>query len=128
MEAEELMIGDWVLDKAVSEKPVQVLQINLKNVHYEHEKGYISVGTEIIEPVPLTHEILEKNGFEREGGASRCKFDKWWLSILHWNKGRLELIISDDSTKLYTLDIDLKYVHQLQHALRLLGINKNIEL
>ena len=72
-----------------------------------------------IEPIPLTSEILEKNGFVIESRdyhgepLQYCKLvDGLWIDISGENffEGKLE------------------YVHQLQHALRLCGIEKEIEL
>lgn len=48
MKPTELQIGDWIL---YGDKPVRVLQLS-ENV----KDGWV-------EPIPLTPEILEKNGF-----------------------------------------------------------------
>ena len=81
MKASELMIGDWVLDKTVSDKPVQVEQINEQNVHYQRGNGYMSAGVELLEPIPLTAEILEQNGF-----VTKDKPDNWtgYRSYTYW--------------------------------------------
>ena len=49
MKATELMIGDWIL---YGDKPVKVLQLS-ENGKYDWVK-----------PIPLTYEILKKNGFK----------------------------------------------------------------
>jgi len=110
MKAKELMIGDWVLDKAVSERPVQVKQINDKNVHYKHGNGYMSTGVELLEPIPLTSDMLLNNGFEHH-------FGEWF-----WINGDVPVIRlfqrKDDPTfwiKAEPFDIGIKYVHELQH-------------
>ena len=125
MKANELMIGDWVLDKAVSDKPVQVLQINDKYVHYKHGTDYMSAGVELLEPIPLTPEILEKNGFHKE----------WDEDIILMVCDTIIVEIGDryklyKDGKMYLRRVlsPLYYVHQLQHALRLCGIDKTIEL
>jgi len=76
-----------------------------------------------IEGVILTPEILEKNGFTKEVDANSSHY---WFTLI------------DDHTKfslLYVKSIfqwlgplDFNYVHELQHALKLCGINKNIKL
>lgn len=126
MEANELMIGDWVFDKAVSDKPVQVLQINDLNVHYKHNRGYISIGIELLEPVKLTADILEKNHFLRYGKVN------WHLDTLR--TFCLENTSNPNDYKdIYWIQIcemmtRIEYVHQLQHALRLCRIDKEITL
>lgn len=132
------MIGDWVKIKTygVSDKferteaymYVKVAEIGcgLITVEYNNdikEPYRICENTEI-EPIPLTSEILEKNGFEKWDDGW-CIYDQestgievaWVGTILkiEGQCGNLELP-------------DVMYVHQLQHALRLCGIEKEIEL
>ena len=87
----------------------------------EPSKTYIELSPEDIQPVPLTPEILEKNGFE-EGWWWRLKGEDFWLRH------------SGDEYRAYTDgDADkrdnfcwIRYVHELQHCFRLLGIEKKI--
>lgn len=124
MKANELMIGDWVTGKKWRENPSKLSRINDNGKYYY---GITSDGTQVgpflleeIEPIPLTPEILEKNGFVKESGENHgdnlqyCILtDGLWIDISGENffEGKLE------------------YVHQLQQALRLCGISKEtIEL
>ena len=108
----DLMIGDWVMltDPIHNGEKVQVKEI--------HRNGYITVDggiDNIFEPVPLTTEILEKNFPTTEDGVIwsetadgdlfniRVEYDKYVEGIF-------------------------KFVHELQHALRLCNIEKTIEL
>lgn len=123
--AEELMIGDWAMDNP--------------NVFIEDEyeptkecfPTKINSGEDIdlaIEgcytPIPITPEILERNEFKQED-------DDCYL----WNEN-LERIIwfNDGYTVITSVKCDRVYeghcdnIHELQHALRLCGITKNIEL
>ena len=84
------------------------------------------------QPIPLTSEILEKNGFEM------FKYDGWVHYyrifgnsvipfVLHSMIGGEMLSEEVDifSTSTNTnRGIDVNYVHELQHALRLCGLNK----
>ena len=132
------MIGDWIKIKTygVSDKYerteayiyVKVAEIGsgLITVEYNNnikEPYRICENTEI-EPILLTSEILEKNGFE--------KWDDGWCIYDQENTG-IEvawvgtiLKISGDYANLELPAV--MYVHQLQHALRLCGISKEIEL
>ena len=74
-----------------------------------------------IEPIPLTEEILENNGFTKH--AYGYSYD---MIKLHGN-------LTENDTVYFTLCICEKYikviyVHELQHALRLCGIEKEIVL
>lgn len=86
MKANELMIGDWVqtndLYKAI--KDVKVRAISQYSVLDETTSQWIDC--QHIEPIPLTKEILEKNGVE----YFDCSFhfpedDCLWLE-LNWKK------------------------------------------
>ena len=123
MKAEELMIGDWLFYKGqVAAFPFKVEQITKKKVGYHAEPCENRIHYLILsecDPIPLTPEILEKNGFIEESRACysnplqyRVLIDGLWIDIMGENyfEGKLE------------------YIHQLQHALRLCGIEKEIEL
>jgi hypothetical protein len=73
-------------------------------------------------PIPLTPEILEKNGWEeRPTGYVFYTDGKRYENSLWY-------IFDSNTFVVNTTEFQIKYVHQLQHALRLCGINKNIEL
>ena len=122
MKANELMVGDWVcLPSIMSDDkyPVQVLEIQDDCIKYYSGGKKMMVRFKHVEPIPLTPEILEKNGFVVESrychgkSLQYCELvDGLWIDITGENyfEGKLE------------------YVHQLQHALRLCRIDKNIEL
>lgn len=139
MRPEDLMKGDWVL--LFNETPVIVDCIGNVEVYLTEPKGQHEldwrVTYEHIKPIPLTKEILEKNGFsdyaenrwvlqESKGKIRICSFaDKWSVEIHNEiekkdNLGRSDMIF-------YCRDWARQlYVHELQHALRLCGIDKTI--
>lgn len=84
----------------------------------------------IIAPIPLTKEILIKNGWLEE---SDYENDLYGGHFPEDKKHRLELDI-DGSEVWWTINcveyyiIPLHYVHDLQHALKLCEIDKTIEL
>lgn len=120
MEANELMIGDFVLDGNVY---AQVTSItcdgNIETTHNEHSN------IELIEPIPLTQEILEKNGF-------RLKWD-YDIKLMVCDDIVIEIGVNykkyeDGKMYLRKMLAPLYNVHQLQHAFRLCGIKKEIIL
>lgn len=89
-----------------------------------------------IEPIPLTPEIIEKNGFRKSisppGIHAKCyeienKDEKYCLTIANYNKYK-RLLLDIDSEDSECFNIKCDYVHQLQHALKLCGIVKEIIL
>lgn len=137
MEANELMIGDWVYNNpayfnddynGVTEFPDELQS-------YKIERGEDLEETGCYSPIPLTAEILEKNGFECEQMEfSRAIWntykiaDNLYFAICGEMKacGYYVGQLNDSDYIQNVLKID--YVHELQHALRLCGIEKNIEL
>lgn len=130
----ELSIGDWVMNG----EAYQVQWIERENVGLikhtgTEEEGSIhltAVPLSFIEPIPLTPEILEKNGFVK---SSECRWSnpsigcaclrlgtKYWdIRIRGRNRAYRPTRISIDN---------IVHTHQLQHALRLAGVGKEIEL
>ena len=126
MKANELMIGDWVyLPSIMSDDkyPVQVLEIQDDCIKYYVGGKKMMVNFKYIEPIPLTPEILEKNDFVQNTKDSI--FEHIGCSIIYGKYyRRTEGNALDTGDCLYPI----KYVHQLQHALRLCGIEKEIIL
>lgn len=130
MEAEDLMTGDYVQHKRTKEV-IWIFEIDAdRNVINNEPDGYCSeknIFIDDIEPIPLTPEILEKNGFERffpetwvGGGlmlqrASDCGY-------------RIVVTCDFDDEETNNTPFVILYVHELQHALRLCRIEKEIIL
>ena len=145
MKANELMIGDWVIVHHPT-MPAESIQISadwLKTIE-RINNGLIKEDSplfRIVEPIPLTAEILEKNGFEElmsEGKGVAAIFGRkvehtgvWMYCIPDTfdsvsyvpERKLLHLKVMESGiTDLY----NLQYVHELQHFLRLFGIEKEI--
>lgn len=91
------------------------------------DKGYLlgdsCAWVKDIVPIPLTPEILEKNGWKKPDG-----FDSYWLD-------KIGLLQDGDvwhsalgSTKIAITLSNIQYVHELQHLLFGLGINHEMEV
>ena len=127
METKELMIGDWVEDII----PVVIDAISNEDIcTYRSDFGYITANPSNLKPIPLTAEILEKNGFEGDKEVMQYHFtedgQKYHFSLRQmYNKDNNPQGYSFFAFHVLTI---IDYVHQLQHALRLCGIDKTIEL
>lgn len=141
MKVKDLMIGDWVVfhdsgyasDGTVWKKD-RVCQIDSIDtdvrVKWYDEDGYEeewpNVSVMHLSPIPLTPEILEKNGWVKDLYSDES-YDNEELECL-------SLWVGEDSKNKWWwhVGVDLvtpiNYVHELQHALRLCGKEKEIEL
>ena len=133
MKATDLMIGDWVClkDDIKSELPLKVDGVLIDDISLEGE-GFLGGVDGLVRPIPLTPEILEKNGFEM------FKYDGWVHYYRIFGIGAIPFVLHSMiggemlsqevdifSTSTNTnCGIDVNYVHELQHALRLCGLNK----
>lgn len=120
----ELMIGDWVMynpnvfidDEYETTKEWFPTQINSgEDIDLAIEGCYDSI--------PLTTEILEKNGFTKELDADGIHY-RFTLIDEHIRFS----ILYVRSVFQWLGPLDFKYIHELQHALKLSGIKKEIEL
>ena len=146
MEAKDLMIGDWV--QIVPDAPVMPNEYHRIDWIRTGEIGLDNrkiVTYPYIHPIPLTPEILEKNGFTYSvsesnglcrtyiyGDKSNHVLAEVTLYDLPINGCSCLIRIETDSQTCGGINkihnCDLLYVHQLQHALRLCQIEKEINL
>lgn len=127
MKATDLMIGDFV---NVNDIPLRVGAIRQDELGFfdNDYKIYWCSDDEFdrIDPIPLTEEILAKNGwdFSKKKYGIYCKEDKFHDAELSRDDNGFYWSINTDEYEILRVD----YVHQLQHLLRLCGIDKEIEL
>lgn len=127
----ELSIGDWVkVDDGlpnIIEKAYKINAIAASGfVNADRNLGLLyKYDINKLSPIPLTPEILEKNGFRLV--VVNKKFNDW-----HDNNITIRKYYNDDNYHLFVcgqkIEFKMIFVHQLQHALRLAGVEKEIEL
>lgn len=133
--AKDLIIGDYVIRKNVPKEILIVDAIDsIRDIVYLNLDGLgITEKLENIAPIPITAEILERNGFEYKEADETCATE----AFHQWHLDGSRFAIDDDSWWRSVKDgelhvkfggFPLKYLHELQHALRLCGINKEIKL
>lgn len=126
MEAEELMIGDWYMNSA--KEPCKVVK-NFGDTVWG-EGNDVADSTDNPLPILLTEEILKANGFVATCGDfivyRKNDFEKVVLRFCSEDE-------DDMSEKAYNYYVNhwvvdenyrMDYVHQLQHFLRLCGLNE----
>lgn len=140
MRIEELNIGDWVcytgkcIDGIGPNRKITYIERDTRGLLIGLDYGafhYSSAKIEDIAPIPLTPEILEKNGFARKDKYQFVNIDmlstvekygtKYYDYHNIYKKGKTYRPIRVEAD-------NIRYVHQLQHAMRLAGIDKEIEL
>lgn len=119
--AKEQMIGDWVniVEDGRILKPIKVWGVSGDKSYYQ--------------PIPLTPEILTKNGFKIGYGEHRGNEGfiddvnkHYYVKVNRWSHDKNEV----GHCEVWNVCIDQHspiYVHELQHALRLCGLWKLAE-
>ena len=109
MKPTDLMIKDWVMVKVLSQIPnTYVLHTWTANDYFRNLQ---------VKPIPLTPEILEKNGWECNGIFMEKRIGE--NTQLSWT----DICGAVLSQGRYYM-CDCNYVHTLQHALRLCGFDE----
>ena len=136
MKVTDLMIGDWVI---FSDNPLKVQHIyndgddivagiieeGIDGEGIHEEIKYVPLVN--CSPIPLTPEILEKNGFDFvKGSDNRSIWNGWWI---YKNLELATCCLNREGNwpcyiNICDSNIKCEYVHQLQHALRLCGLDE----
>ena len=134
MKPEELFIGAWVYN-AHHNKNIQITPYDFFT-HRHDENGVQHLQHNSIprsgmdlHPIPLTPEILKKNGFEHRGRYYLI-FDDPSLALKSELQGNRLIFFIGHLFDCYNFHafIELQFVHELQAAMRLCGIEKEIVL
>lgn len=121
MKAEDLMIKDWYYWEADGKKyPLRVTKDTFKLSNEDISN---------FEPIPLTPEILEKNDilYEKQSYYYVIEDNKDLECTYYIQQVQEDWAIGVDTGVYYcSVFAKIKYVHELQHALKLCGIDKDI--
>jgi hypothetical protein len=141
MKCSDLQIGDYVRFKRTKE-PVWVFEIDGdRNIINNEPDGYCSeknIGIDDVEPIPLTPEILERNGFNKVPQQG-CSNPYYWMMEKYEEESE-ELLYRIKAYKTLfrgmCVSIDnyadcepikyskqMEHVHELQNALRICSLN-----
>ena len=135
----DLSIGDWVRvrmckwdydDPDTLDAKVLSIEGNSVGVGYDECGIVMSAFVDDLQSIPITAKVLEKNGLEYVDDdndaviflccdmfcARLCVGDTFWQVGIH-SEDRLDAVVCD-----------VKHIHELQHALRLAKVGKDIVL
>lgn len=128
MKANELMVGDYV-NVSPSMMTIKVESVIYKRVRYRSCTGrVITVSEGLIVHIPLTPKILERNGFsliDKADKIYRLEFADGVYIQVDFKADEPYVYVSN---RCYFASPYCNAVHHLQHALKLCGIEKEIEL
>ena len=141
LELKKLMIDDFVYSKKYNQV-VRIWAVGPMYVQYYANGTLCQSGEEDIEPVVLTEEILKKLGFTPrrvigwedrdlyfwEGDNAYVRLVPLSYKNSSWYDLKIESIDSDDLRRGDLRRTMVKYVHEMQQAFRLNGINKELNL
>lgn len=144
----DLMVGDWVYlintthnvsfpeNGVIQDEgyttiriPIKITTVSENCVSYYSNKleSYVTLSFEEIEPIPVTPEILEKNGFETHPSNLRMFFEHDDYRLCYY------LNSSNHFTSFNNINGSLVQkvivnIHEIQHALKFCEIDKDIVL
>ena len=124
MKPTDLMLEDWVLWKNRYVKIVRTCSVVYSFGHRDVWLAYCNDDNVVechdmskISPIPLTTEILKKNGW---------KDAEFWCEYQD-GKNTIQCCLPDMRGRINGIEIEhfkCEYVHQYQHLLRLCGLNE----
>ena len=128
----DFMVGDFVClkDDTKYELPLKVDGIIEDDISLEGD-GFLGGIDGLIRPIPITPEILEKNGWKEHSYTLPHNLKEYFYVNdekgihLVWKRGTLSIwfAYNEDNDGIYSdIVIPVKYVHQLQQVLRIAGL------
>ena len=131
---QDLMVTDWVRITIEGHKYPAVVN-TIKFYTEELEVAYLAApgdwedgyGFDDFEPIPLTPEILNLNGFKTTGGSTawEMEIEKKYINISGTGEFYFSLNVPYlTGYKWMMQDVPINYVHELQHLLRQCGLTK----
>lgn len=128
MKAEELMIGDLLLHQDGERFIlVSVEKFDLDAVRVKRKDGHVcNVAIDFLQPVPVIPMFLEKIGFKKKSDTWIFELEYQDYILVQFDVDnitvqQIEISVVDEA---YIRAKNIKYIHQLQHALHLCKIDK----
>lgn len=124
MKVEELMVGDFVIDDGVRTRI--------------DEMDFV-LNIDKLSPVPLSEEILVKSEFVKTGSTDEAcyrysKGTDYYYRRVEISRQRGEWFVDDRKFSIIDISYNRKFegrilfLHELQHILKLIGIEKEVKI
>lgn len=119
----DIMVGDWLqnsngnVGKVIGIQPYNQAP---SEIIMSYNEGICFSDPKMLNPIPITPTILEKNGWFTKDGAIWFKKGPVRMG---WYKKNCEFIAG-----YHTMPFIVEFVHQLQHVIRLLGMEEDIKV
>ena len=130
MKKSELKLGDWVL---VGGSPIKidelVERIDELTVYDDETNEIENYSYDDLSPIPLTEEILEKNGWKEDDEIWGIDYTFGHLHIEFFSNGKeIEAMVSVTDDRDVCCLRQIKYIHELQHLLWALEMDDNLKI
>lgn len=140
MNTSELMVGNWVMTTIQNFRnhPIKIVGIEREFFSIADNVVEMRIRPHQIEPIPITVELLEANGFKKfkfHDIEGQHKW-QWWLdtltSVSLWCRE-----LNDDNKDGWMIRVEsrdasccckIESIHELQHTLQLFKIDKGITI
>ena len=142
MRANELQIGDWVLCDMNAQSDYEFDTVNYQpfqiksgeDIDYACERN-MSGDADVYQPILLTKEILEKNGWVKYPNFYRLQvskdYDEWCIEAQVYEGGIFSIDADhkvDENLEGDIYNMRVEFVHELQHILNILDLDREIVL
>ena len=130
MKKSELKLGDWVL---VGGSPIKIDElvegIDALTLYDDETNEIENYSYDDLSPIPLTEEILEKNGWEEDDEIWGIDYTFGHLHIEFFSNGKeIEAMVSVTDDRDVCCLRQIKYIHELQHLLWALGMDDDLKI
>ena len=137
MTCKDLMVGDYVTLSANTNARMQVVSImpmiinTVELADIDNHGAIDEYPVEALSGIPITPEILMKSGWFWDTKCAKVNHDERFVLEYYPQEGTLKDVYylkSGDNCDVFKSKPGLIYLHQLQHAMRLCNIEKDITL
>lgn len=124
----EIRVGDylqntnWNIGRVIGIRPYMGTTPSMK-YEYEvimqyHQTGTVFSDPKLLEPIPITPEILEKNGFKKEGSYFIIQDDYYDVSIREITDSIWRVEYCNTEFSAFDDILHIAFIHELQQFLR----------